>query len=533
MNKEMLILLLAIIAVLSIIKNIVYYLKLRGKNDDIQPHGADGNDMLVSERFRHAMDNMPICIMLISSDRTIEWFNNQFGEKLRVKLSETCGKKVTEVLELKHNMDDLLEPFFVKIKSRADSNISFSNGYMVNKTESNHVLCDGCITGIYDDGGRLQHYFVYFRDTSNEHIQDAIMNMAMSRMDIFTWYYDMDENIMHIDPRYFEYLGISSENYTLTMQEYRNLVHSDDWEPLHAALAQQLQGDLYRDPVPFRLHRGDGTWEWFEGQSNYVGQTEGRPFQLVGICMSIQKFKESERILSEALEKAERSDRLKSVFLANMSHEIRTPLNAIVGFSALLAQEADHADKQEYVKIINYNNELLLRLIGDILDLSKIEAGYMDFINERFDMAALFNDIYSSMKQRIKNPEVILEADNPYKECWVNLDKKRVTQIITNFATNAIKYTLRGHIRMGYGYEDGGIKFYVQDTGIGIADDKKPKVFQRFEKLDSFAQGTGLGLAICKAIVESNDGRIGFDSTEGEGSYFWAWLAVKADIVDY
>ena len=234
--------------------------------------------------------------------------------------------------------------------------------------------------------------------------------------------------------------------------------------------------------------------------------------------------------LIDAKQKAETADKLKSAFLANMSHEIRTPLNAIIGFSDLLMTAVEPEEKEEYIQIINANNDLLLKLINDILDLSRIESGSMELKYEEFDLAEYFNEIASSMQQRMNNPNVRLLSVNPYTCCIVKLDKSRFAQILTNYVTNAIKYTSKGFIEMGYGEVDGGIRLYVKDTGIGIADDKKAKVFSRFEKLDEFAQGTGLGLSICKAIADVCGGGVGFKSEYGQGSVFWAILPCSVSV---
>lgn len=237
-----------------------------------------------------------------------------------------------------------------------------------------------------------------------------------------------------------------------------------------------------------------------------------------------------EQSLIVAKEEAQEADKLKSVFLANMSHEIRTPLNAIVGFSDLLQTAEDPEERAEYMSIINRNSELLLRLIGDILDLSKIEAGFLELKPELFDLATAFEETYATLKQRCTNPEVEFLGSNPYRSCKVELDRNRLEQVGMNFVTNAIKHTRKGHILMGYVYEEGGVKLYVEDTGCGIPEEKQCKLFRRFAKLDDFTQGTGLGLAICKAITDSQGGRIGVESKEGKGSTFWAWFPCEAEI---
>lgn len=225
--------------------------------------------------------------------------------------------------------------------------------------------------------------------------------------------------------------------------------------------------------------------------------------------------------LITAKNKAEEADKLKSTFLANMSHEIRTPLNAIVGFSELLTETDDAEEKFEYKQLIETNSEILLKLIGDILDLSKIEVGSIDINRQKLNLCQLCDELYRSFQQRIKNPKVTLKLINPYTKCVANFDKYRFMQIFTNFATNAIKYTPQGEIVMGYECMPEQVRIYVKDSGIGIPEEKKNRIFSRFEKLDTFAQGTGLGLSICKAIADATGGEVGFKSKANIGSEFW------------
>lgn len=252
-----------------------------------------------------------------------------------------------------------------------------------------------------------------------------------------------------------------------------------------------------------------------------------------GVILRVDNITERKRMFAElkqAKDRAESSDKLKSTFLANMSHEIRTPLNAIIGFSDLLTDCEDEVEKQEYREIIRHNNDLLLQLINDILDLSKMEAGYKDMSFQKFNMSGLFDELVITLGERFVNDKVKFVHHNPYANCLVTLDPKRVSQLITNFVSNAVKYTSQGYVKVSYEYADNGLMIKVKDTGTGIALDKQCKVFTRFEKLDSFAQGTGLGLSICKAITEAMHGKIGFESKEGVGSTFWVWLPTEAEI---
>ena len=243
-----------------------------------------------------------------------------------------------------------------------------------------------------------------------------------------------------------------------------------------------------------------------------------------------RKLQEKESRLLKAIERAEESDKLKMAFLANMSHEIRTPLNSIVGFSELLQCADTEEEKRKYINIINQNNELLLRLIGDILDLSKIESGLIELQPYEFDFSMVMVDIISTLKQRLTNSNVEVISSCPYDRCIVSMDKDRVIQVLWNFINNSVKYTNNGYIKIGYEYIDNGLKLYVEDTGDGIATENHKYVFNRFAKFNSFVQGTGLGLAISKAIATALNGKIGFKSDINKGSLFWIWFPCEADI---
>ena len=262
-------------------------------------------------------------------------------------------------------------------------------------------------------------------------------------------------------------------------------------------------------------------WNWVSSNvmvTNY--KPEENEIEIIGINYDITELKETEAELIQARDKAEMMDRLKSAFLANMSHEIRTPLNAIVGFSDLLVETEELAERQEYIKIVRENNELLLQLISDILDLSKIEAGTFEFTNGDVDVNLLCEDIVRSMGMKAKE-EVELVFDDHLTVCHVISDRNRIHQVISNFVNNAMKFTSEGSIHVGYKLKDGELEFYVEDTGIGIEKEQLPHIFERFVKLNSFVHGTGLGLSICQSIVEQLGGRIGVDSEKGKGSRFW------------
>ena len=250
---------------------------------------------------------------------------------------------------------------------------------------------------------------------------------------------------------------------------------------------------------------------WIDGQIAHV---------ITSVDINHQKTIEEE--LRVAKEKAENLDRLKSAFLANMSHEIRTPLNAIVGFASLLVESDDKKERQDYVDIMQENTELLLQLISDILDLSKIEAGTLDFTMDHLDIKSFCEDIMRNYDIKEDKPvPVLLAPDLP--EYYIYTDKKRLMQVITNFINNALKFTNEGQIMLEYRHkaESNEIEFAVTDTGMGIAPDKVDQVFDRFVKLNSFSKGTGLGLSICRSIIEHLGCTIGAESEIGVGSRFW------------
>ena len=268
-------------------------------------------------------------------------------------------------------------------------------------------------------------------------------------------------------------------------------------------------------------------WNWI--RTNVVVnqyQPENGQIELIGVNYDITELKETEAMLIEAKEKAEAADRLKSAFLANMSHEIRTPLNAIVGFSSLLGETENVEERKQYIAIVEENNDLLLQLISDILDLSKIEAGTFDFTKRALDVNLLCEDIVRTMRMKVK-PGVELLFDSHLPECQIVSDRNRLNQVLANFVDNAVKFTSAGSIRVGYEpLDENRLRFYVADTGIGIEPEKQVQVFDRFVKLDTFVPGTGLGLSISKSIIEQLGGTIGVDSKVGEGSCFWFTLPI-------
>lgn len=298
--------------------------------------------------------------------------------------------------------------------------------------------------------------------------------------------------------------------------------HPDDRRMMLRFFDQVLIREASHLRRDVRILREDGTYTWTRVN---VMVRDFRPedgiIDMVCVNYDITELKETERKLIAARDKAEELDRLKSAFLANMSHEIRTPLNAIVGFSNLLTETEDMKDRKQYMAIVQENTELLLQLISDILDLSKMESGAFEFVKSDTDVNLLCSEIIRSLRMKVPaGVELVFEECLPGCHVWA--DKNRLNQVISNFINNALKFTFSGSITLGYYRQtDGYLRFYVRDTGMGIPKNKIKTVFDRFVKLNSFVHGTGLGLSICKSLVEQMGGTIGVESEEGEGSCFW------------
>lgn len=293
-------------------------------------------------------------------------------------------------------------------------------------------------------------------------------------------------------------------------------IHPNDAGYINSFFEEVKQGKAHHFRREVRVKSGDG-WKWICANITRNPQSvdPNKP-EMICINYDITELKDSQL----KRERAEELDRLKSAFLANMSHEIRTPLNAIVGFSQLLAETDDPEERHEFVEIIDSNNRMLLQLISDILDLAKIESGTMDFKFADMSVKEVINEIVTSF--RIKMPDnVALIAPQDSPECQIYSDRMRLTQVISNFLNNAIKYTSEGCITLAYEIIGDEIKFSVTDTGDGMSQEIQAHIFDRFYKGNTFKQGTGLGLSICETIVNRLGGRIGVNSELGKGSTFW------------
>lgn len=357
------------------------------------------------------------------------------------------------------------------------------------------------------------------------------LSLALDIANIVPWRWNLREHLISCDIQS-AHLGlsnwerpISKKLFEISEEKYFAKIRKSDRERLRSVCEALIRGEVDKVKEEFLIYRsGRNTprFDWIEVQAIVEKRDgQGHPVVLTGSSLRITERKKIEEELLKARDKAEESNRLKSTFLANMSHEIRTPLNAIVGFSQILAITDDEEEKKQFVSIIESNNMLLLQLIGDILDLSKIEAGTLEFVRNEVDLNVLMKELESSMRLKVTDAVDLCFMDR-MPSCRLYVDKNRLSQVLINLLTNATKFTQEGYIHFGYrSVDEDTLEFYVTDTGCGIPKEQSRNIFERFIKLNNFVSGTGLGLSICQVIVERMGGRIWVESDEGKGATFF------------
>ena len=359
-------------------------------------------------------------------------------------------------------------------------------------------------------------------------VKNATLSSVLGIAHVIPWSGDLKTGVFSCDYNDYHHEEATEPDakgeYALTFDRFFSRIHPDYREHAIEQFADLIAGRISEFHEVYPIHwYNDHEYEWLETQSSIPKyEINGDLRQLIGSARVITAQKQMEESLRIAKEEAERSNTLKSAFLANMSHEIRTPLNAIVGFSELLADAQDEEEKKEYLNIIKNSNALLLQLVGDILDLSKIEAGTLEFSFADHDLSEIMEELERTARMKISDPAIEVACKERMPGCTIHTDRGRLSQVMHNFINNAAKFTGQGHIHFGYRkLPDDSWYFYVEDTGCGIPSDKIDNIFGRFVKLDAKAKGTGLGLAISKSIIERLGGEIGVTSVNGEGSTFW------------
>ena len=482
-----------------------------------------------SERILHNIyKNLPVCIELYDKDGQMVDLNKKDMEMFRISNKE-------DILGVNIFENPILpEEIKQKIKDNENADFTFRydfskiNKYYQPNSTTGFIDLTTKVTTLYDHNHEPINYLLINVDKTEDTI-------AYNKIQEFESFFDLVGDYAKVGYAHFD--ALSRDGYALRSW-YRNVgeeegtplpeiigihshFHPEDRAVMIDFLDKVIKGESSKLSRDVRIRRADGNYTWTRVNvlvRNY--QPQDNIIEMLCINFDITELKETERMLIGAKEKAEEADRLKSAFLANMSHEIRTPLNAIVGFSSLLEEAEDAEEKHLYATIIEENNKLLLQLISDILDLSKIEAGTFDIIPEQVDAQQLCNELLQSMQVRAtEQVEILLAPELP--ELTFTSDKNRLYQVLLNFVTNALKFTSEGSIVIDYRINGNEVRFSVQDTGMGIEPEKQEAIFTRFVKLNNFIAGTGLGLPICQSIVTQLGGKIGVESEPGKGSCFW------------
>lgn len=482
-----------------------------------------------SERILHNIyKNLPVGIELYDKDGQMVDLNKKDMEMFRISNKE-------DILGVNIFENPILpEEIKQKIKDNENADFTFRydfskiNKYYQPNSTTGFIDLTTKVTTLYDHNHEPINYLLINVDKTEDTI-------AYNKIQEFESFFDLVGDYAKVGYAHFD--ALSRDGYALRSW-YRNVgeeegtplpeiigihshFHPEDRAVMIDFLDKVIKGESSKLSRDVRIRRADGNYTWTRVNvlvRNY--QPQDNIIEMLCINFDITELKETERMLIGAKEKAEEADRLKSAFLANMSHEIRTPLNAIVGFSSLLEEAEDAEEKHLYATIIEENNKLLLQLISDILDLSKIEAGTFDIIPEQVDAQQLCNELLQSMQVRAtEQVEILLAPELP--ELTFTSDKNRLYQVLLNFVTNALKFTSEGSIVIDYRINGNEVRFSVQDTGMDIEPEKQEAIFTRFVKLNNFIAGTGLGLPICQSIVTQLGGKIGVESEPGKGSCFW------------
>ena len=482
-----------------------------------------------SERILHNIyKNLPVGIELYNKDGYLLDLNKKELEMFHITHKEkVIGINIFENPAL---------PEEIKLKIRDNEEVEFTfqydfskiKGYYESEKTSGFINLTTRITTLYDhDRPPINYLLINVDKTEN--------TIAYNKIQEFKNFFELVGDYAKVGYAHFD--ALSRNGYALSSW-YKNVgeeegtplpeiigihshFHPEDRAVMLDFLAKVVKGESTKLCRDVRIRRADGSYTWTRVNvlvRNY--RPQDNVIEMLCINFDITQLKETEQMLIKAKEKAEEADRLKSAFLANMSHEIRTPLNAIVGFSSMLEEAEDQEEKHQYITIIEDNNKLLLQLISDILDLSKIEAGTFDIIPERVNAKQLCNDLFQAMQMKT-SPQVELRLKDNLPELTFTSDKNRLYQVLLNFVTNALKFTSEGNITIDYQIDGNEVKFSVQDTGMGIEPEKQEAIFTRFVKLNSFIPGTGLGLPICQSIVTQLGGKIGVESEPGRGACFW------------
>ena len=434
------------------------------------------------------------------------------------------GKLAGTIFKIYYNGEEILQSMLKDVATTGHG-VSIPKGAFMKEVHSdNYFPVSGEIVPIRSKG-QITGMALSARNISDEEMQKRIFDMAVAESAIYPWQFDVSTNRFTFPKGFLVRFGYSETETTISRSEMDRIIHPDELEEMRSIFDSALSGKETNARLNFRQLNAQGEYEWWEYRSSVVsGLTSDTLYNILGVCQSIQRYKTVEQELRDARDKALQADKLKSAFLANMSHEIRTPLIAIVGFSDLLSDTSLFSEEEvaQFVGTINKNCSLLLALINDILDLSRIESGTMEFVFANHNLSLLLKTIQDS--QRLNMPagvELLLEMPAWDKKYLVT-DNVRLQQVVNNLINNAAKFTTSGAITFGYEEDEDPeyTRIFVQDTGVGISEEGIKHIFERFYKVDNFTQGAGLGLSICQTIIERLSGTISVTSEVGKGTRF-------------
>ena len=497
----------------------------------------------IMRSYSSLVENMPVLYARVElifdpGARIIDYVYREVNptfEKYILPKEKILGKKYSEL-----NPD--YSPELPDRYSELNDNRQITFQYYLEKTKTHltvisiHSKTKGCVDVFGVDNTELVLTQQMLKSTNHK------LSAALDAADMTPWKWDLQTGLLSCNVSHDLY--VTEEEVThdgnliiVPTSACFAKICDEDRERVRDAFERLANGETQKMREEYRVGR---QWlpspqqnEWVEVRAAVDERdANGKPLSLIGTSMTVTQRKEMEEALVQAKVKAEEANTLKSSFLANISHEIRTPLNAIVGFSSLLvsAERGISEEKQEYINIIENNNTLLLQLISDVLDLSKIEAGTVEFDYAPVDVHGLFIELEDTFRLRNKKSGICICYHRRTTECVVKADRNRLVQVMMNLMNNAVKFTGEGSIEFGFDVrEDGFLHFYVTDTGCGIPEERLEEIFGNFVKLNSFVQGTGLGLTICRAIVERMGGKIGAVSRLGHGSTFWFTLPYTAN----
>lgn len=484
---------------------------------------------LVEQRdeFDHVFHSIRDGLATYDTDLRIHFTNRALIQMLHLSPEDQIrpyeGAPAGTLLKIVKQGEDLLRPMLKQVLSQGVSLAIPEGAFMQEVHSGNYFPVSGEVIPIRGNGV-VTGVALLFRNVSDEEMQKLFFNLAVEESSIYPWQFNVHTSDFTFPHGFLKRFSLPEEQSTITRDDIDKMIHPDDLAQARGLFDSAIATASMNTRINFRQLNAEGKYEWWEYRTSVLsGLTIDAPYSILGICQSIQRYKTTEQELIDARDKAMQADKLKSAFLANMSHEIRTPLNAIVGFSDLLSDTSLFSEEEvaQFISTINTNCGLLLALINDILDLSRIESGSMDFQLTSYDLHSLLRTVYDSQRFNIP-PGVEFKLDMPQEEVkYLMIDNVRLQQVVNNLINNAAKFTTQGSITLGYSEDEPGYThLYVEDTGKGISPEELQHIFERFYKVDYFTQGAGLGLSICLTIVEKLKGVISVTSEVGKGTRF-------------